>query len=59
MSDCIRKVASNVLGISKGLGPTKKETWWWNEEVQKAIKIKRELYRKLPKCQDQDTYNQY
>ncbi|KAK9148382.1 hypothetical protein Scep_007139 [Stephania cephalantha] len=59
VSSCIRRVGSNVLGISKGLGPPKKETWWWNEDVQRAIKTKREMYRKIPKCQDEDVYNQY
>ncbi|KAK9167126.1 hypothetical protein Scep_002317 [Stephania cephalantha] len=59
MSSCIRRVRSNVLGISKGLGPPKKETWWWNEDVQRAIKTKREMYRKIPKCQNEDVYNQY
>ncbi|KAK9140474.1 hypothetical protein Scep_010155 [Stephania cephalantha] len=59
MSSCIRRVRSNVLCISKGLGPPKKETWWWNEDVQRAIKTKREMYRKIPKCQDEDVYNQY
>ncbi|KAK9135564.1 hypothetical protein Syun_014894 [Stephania yunnanensis] len=59
MSSCIRRVGSNILGISKGLGPPKKETWWWNEDVQRAIKTKRDMYRKIHKCQDEDAYNQY
>ncbi|KAK9127965.1 hypothetical protein Syun_016762 [Stephania yunnanensis] len=59
ISSCIRRVGSNILGISKGLGPPKKETWWWNEDVQRAIKTKRDMYRKIPKCQDEDAYNQY
>ncbi|KAK9127974.1 hypothetical protein Syun_016771 [Stephania yunnanensis] len=59
MSNCIRRARSNVLGISKGLRPPKKETWWWNEDVQRAIKTKREIYKKIPKCEDEDVYNQY
>ncbi|KAK9135506.1 hypothetical protein Syun_014836 [Stephania yunnanensis] len=59
MSSYIRMVGSNILGIPKGLGPPKKETWWWNEDVQRAIKTKRDMYRKIPQCQDEDAYNQY
>ena len=38
MATCIRKVASEVLGVTKGSGCNSKDTWWWNEDVQKAIK---------------------
>ena len=59
MASCIRKVAKEVLGESRGKGPPGKETWWWSEEVQKAIRIKRDLYRDLPKCKDVETFNKY
>ena len=38
----IRKVASEVCGVTKGSGGEAKDTWWWNEEVQRAIKEKKE-----------------
>ncbi|KAJ1279118.1 hypothetical protein BS78_04G131400, partial [Paspalum vaginatum] len=38
MATCIRKVASEVFGVTKGKRSEPKDTWWWNEEVQKAIK---------------------
>ena len=38
MATNIRKVASEVCGVTKGSGGEAKDTWWWNEEVQKAIK---------------------
>jgi len=46
MATCIRKVASEVLGVTKGSGCGSKDTWWWNEDVQKAIK-KKECYKCL------------
>lgn len=33
MSSNTEKVASEVLGASKGLGTRPKDLWWWNEEV--------------------------
>jgi hypothetical protein len=47
MATCIRKVASEVFGMTKGSRGEPKNTWWWNENVQKAIKEKKECYRSL------------
>ena len=41
MATNIRKVASEVCGVTKGSGGEAKDTWWWNEEVQRAIKEKK------------------
>jgi hypothetical protein len=41
MSTCITKVACDELGLTKGGKHEAKETWWWNEKVQKAIKEKK------------------
>ena len=38
MRTCIRKVAKEVFGVTKGKNPEAKYTWWWNEDVQRAIK---------------------
>ena len=32
--------------MTKGSGCDSKDTWWWNEDVQKAIKEK-ECYKRL------------
>jgi hypothetical protein len=42
MATCIRKVALKEFGVTKGGKCETKETWWWNEKVQKAIKEKKE-----------------
>jgi hypothetical protein len=42
MTTCIRKVASKEFGVTKGSKHEAKETWWWNEKEQKAIKEKKE-----------------
>ncbi|KAM2304509.1 hypothetical protein ACFXTH_024206 [Malus domestica] len=49
MASCIRKVAKEVLGESKGFAPHQKESWWWNEEVQTKVKAKKECCKALYK----------
>jgi hypothetical protein len=41
ISTCIRKVASEEFGATKRGKRETKETWWWNEKEQKAIKEKK------------------
>jgi hypothetical protein len=45
MSTCIRKVASEEFRVTKGGKCETKETWWWNEKVQNAIKEKKDYFR--------------
>jgi hypothetical protein len=47
MATCIRKVASEVFRVTKVSSGESKDTWWWTEDVQKAIKEKKECYRSL------------
>ncbi|KAJ7949585.1 Retrovirus-related Pol polyprotein LINE-1 [Quillaja saponaria] len=59
MASRIRNTAREVLGESRGRGPPTKETWWWNEEVQQAIKVKKECYKRLHKCRNEDNYKYF
>jgi hypothetical protein len=47
MSTYIRKVASEEFRVTKGGKRETKETWWWNEKVQNAIKEKKECFRRM------------
>lgn len=47
MATCVRKVASEVFGVSRGGKQEAKDTWWWNDEVQRAIKEKKECFKRL------------
>jgi hypothetical protein len=47
MPTCIRKVASEEFGVTKGGKRETKETWWWNEKVQNATKEKKECFRRM------------
>jgi hypothetical protein len=42
----IRKVVSKMCGVTKKCGGEANDNWWWNEEVQRAIK-KKECYRSM------------
>ncbi len=59
MASNIREVAKKVLTESRRHWPPSKERWLWNEEVQKTVKRKREWYKKLPKCDNNEGYKQY
>jgi hypothetical protein len=43
---CVRKVALEVFGVSRGGKQEVKGTWWWNDEVQRAIK-KKDCFKRL------------
>jgi hypothetical protein len=46
MATCVRKVALKVFGMSRGGKREAKDTWWWNDEVQRAIREK-EYFKRL------------
>jgi hypothetical protein len=41
MTTHIRKVAIEVFGVTRENKCEPKDTWWWNDEVQKAINEKK------------------
>ena len=41
-AEILRKRAETVLGLTFRKRKGHRETWWWNEEVQKSIKEKRQ-----------------
>ena len=45
--------------VTKGSGGEAKDTWWWNEEVQRAIKKKKECYRRLYHNRSVDNIEKY
>jgi len=55
-SENILKAAKKICGISKG-GHKSKITWWWNDEVKKAIKEKRQAYKSWQKMEMKNQRN--
>jgi hypothetical protein len=47
MTTCIRKVILKEFEVTKGDKREIKQTWWWNEKVQNAIKEKKECFRRM------------
>ena len=57
--EMLRKTAETVLGVTFGKRKGDKETWWWNEEVQKSIKEKKEAKKAWDKIRDENTKKVY
>ncbi|MCF7184019.1 hypothetical protein L3H42_11010 [Corynebacterium sp. MC-13] len=50
----IRKVATEVLGVSRGAFGGRQGDWWWNDEVQGKVKDKKVAYTEWLECRDED-----
>jgi hypothetical protein len=57
MPTYIRKVASEEFRVTKEGKRETKETWWWNEKVQNAIK--EECFRRMHLDRSVDNVEQY
>ena len=40
MGECVKTIAKEILGESRGKCPFCKDNWWWNEDVQNIVKTK-------------------
>ena len=58
-AEMLRKTAETVLGVTFGKRKGDRETWWWNEEVQKSIKEKKEAKKAWDKIRDKNTKKVY
>ena len=59
MATRIQKVATEVFGVTKGNNREPKDSWWWNSDVQKAIKEKKECYKCLYHHRSEDNMQKY
>ena len=59
MATCICKVASEKFAMSRGSGSEAKDTWWWNDGVQKAIKEKKNCFGLLYLDRSADNIEKY
>ena len=55
----LRKTAETVPGVTFGKRKGDRETWWWNDEVQKSIKEKKEEKKTWDKIRDENTEKIY
>ena len=45
----VMRAAEEVRGTTKGGKHFDRETWWWNEEVQKSMRRKKDAFKKCQK----------
>ena len=55
----VRDTARKVLGVSSKQRKEDKETWWWNEEVQKSIRKKRLEKKRWDMQRDDESKQEY
>ena len=56
----IRDTARELLGAASGKrGREDRETWWWNEEVQQAVKEKKEAKKQWDAMRDDESKERY
>ena len=58
-AEMLKKTAETVLGVTFGKRKGDRETWWWNEEVQKSIKEKKEAKKAWDKTRNENTKKIY
>ena len=58
-AEMLRKTAKTVLGVTFGKRKGGRETWWWNEEVQKSINKKKEAKKAWHKIRNKNTKKMY
>jgi len=47
IAECIRRLAKEVLRVSKGGSGRMEGAWWWSEEVTEKAKAKQEKHKLL------------
>ena len=52
-------MAAEVFGVTRGSRREPKDTWWWNDEVQVAIKEKKECYKSLHHHRSDENIQKY
>ncbi|KAJ8564703.1 hypothetical protein K7X08_001163 [Anisodus acutangulus] len=51
-ANCIREVAREVFGVSRGSHGRHQGDWWWNGKVQDKVEVKKVVYVKLVESKD-------
>ena len=58
LKSCLTNACDTVCGWTKGGGSFRRETWWWNDEVEASIQEKRKLWKEWQKGGSKEPYLQ-
>ena len=59
MCHMINTNAKEILEETSGGKYVERETWWWNDDVQKAVKEKRDSFKKWQSCRTTEDLADY
>jgi hypothetical protein len=59
MTTHIQKMVIEVFGVNRGNKCEAKNTWWWNDDVQKTISEKKECYKRLHHIMSDENIQKY
>ena len=54
LRDCVLEAGREICGQTTGNFRSKRETWWWNETVQRVIREKKGAYKKWQKSGEEN-----
>jgi hypothetical protein len=52
-------VAIEMFGVTRGNKRESKDTWWWNDDVQKVINEKKDCYKRLHHNRSDENIQKY
>ncbi len=58
-AEVVRETARKVLGMTSGQRKEDKEAWWWNEEVQESIRMKKLAKKNWNSQRDEESSQKY
>ena len=52
-------MVKETLGEFRGFGFRGKESWWWNENVQSKVRVKKECFKEWFRCRNFEIWDKY
>ena len=59
MATCVKNIAKEVVGETKSRIPEHKQTWWWDEEIQRVVACKKKQFKVWQKSRKREDWVEY
>nr|GFC92957.1 retrovirus-related Pol polyprotein LINE-1 [Tanacetum cinerariifolium] len=59
MATCVKSIAKEIVGETKSSLPENKETWWWDEEIQRVVASKKKQFKLWQKSRKREDWVEY